>query len=63
MRDAVSKPYLEQGLRVAEGLLPEGVIQSGRRAAQDLRTGAEIKKKVDDARGAGSGSEKRDATR
>ena len=63
MRDAVSKPYLEEGLRVAEGLLPEGVIQSGRRAAQDLRTGAEIKKKVDDAREAGGRSEKRDATR
>ena len=63
MRDAISKPYLERGLRVAEGLLPEGVIQSGRRAAEDLRTGAEIKKKVDDARGSGSRSEKRDATR
>lgn len=63
MRDAVSKPYLERGLRVAEGLLPEGVIQSGRRAAQDLRTGAEIKKTVEDARGSGSRSEKRDATR
>ena len=63
MRDAVSKPYLEEGLRVAEGLLPEGVIQSGRRAAQDLRTGAEIKKNVDDAREAGGRSEKRDATR
>ena len=63
MRDAISKPYLERGLRVAEGLLPEGVIQSGRRAAEDLRTGAEIKKKVDDARGSGSRSEKHDATR
>ena len=63
MRDAISKPYLERGLRVAEGLLPEGVIQSGRRAAEDLRTGAEIKKKVDDARGSGSRSEKRDAAR
>ena len=63
MRDAISKPYLERGLRVAEGLLPEGVVQSGRRAAEDLRTGAEIKKKVDDARGSGSRSEKRDATR
>ena len=63
MRDAISKPYLERGLRVAEGLLPEGVIQSGRRAAEDLRTGAEIKKKIDDARGSGSRSEKRDAAR
>ena len=63
MRDAVSKPYLERGLRIAEGLLPEGVIQSGRRAAQDLRTGAEIKSKIDDARRPDSGGEKRDAAR
>lgn len=63
MRDAVSKPYLEWGLEVAEGLLPEGVIQSGRKAAQDLRTGAEIKKKIDNARGSGSSGAKRDADR
>ena len=63
MRDSVSKPYLERGLRVAEGLLPEGVIQSGRKAAQDLRTGAEIGNKFDDARESGSRSEKRDASR
>lgn len=63
MRDAVSKPYLERGLRVAEGLLPEGVIQSGRRAAEDLRTGAEIKKKIDGARSSGSNGTKRDADR
>ncbi len=63
MRDAVSKPYLERGLRVAEGLLPEGVIQSGRKAAQGLQTGAEIKSKIDDARGSGSRGAKRDAAR
>ena len=61
MRDAMSKRYLEQGLRVAEGLLPEGVIQSSRRTAQDLRTGAEIKKSIDKARGTGSSGEKPDA--
>ena len=63
MRDAVSKPYLEQGLRIAEGFLPEGAIQSGREAARNLRTGAEIKKKIDDARGSGSSGTKRDAIR
>lgn len=61
MRDAASKPLLERGLRIAEGLLPEGVIQTGRDAAADLRTGAEIKKKIDDARRPGSGVAKRDA--
>lgn len=61
MRDAVSKPYLERGLRAAEGLLPEGVVQSGRKAAQDLRTGAEIKTGIDDARGSGSRGAKHDA--
>ncbi|MCY4395288.1 MAG: CvpA family protein [Rhodospirillaceae bacterium] len=58
MRDAVSKPYLEQGLGIAEGLLPEGVIQTGRKAAQDLRTGAEIKKKIDDAGKSGNNRSK-----
>ncbi len=61
MRDAMSKPFLEQGLRAAEGLLPEGVIQGGRSAAQDLRTGAEIKKKIDNVRRSGSSGAKRDA--
>ena len=61
MRDAMSKRYLEQGLRVAEGLLPEGVIQSSRKAARDLRTGAEIKKNIDNARGTGSSGAKRNA--
>ncbi len=60
MRDAVSKPYLEQGLDIAERLLPEGVIQSGRKAAQGLRTGAEIKKKIDDAGKSGDERSKKD---
>jgi len=63
MRDAVSRPYLEQGLAIAEGLLPEGVIQSGRKAAQDLRTGAEIKKKIDDAGRSADNRSKIDAAR
>ena len=63
MRDAVSRPYLEQGLAIAEGLLPEGVIQSGRKAAQDLRTGAEIKKKIDDAGSSADNRSKNDAAR
>ena len=61
MRDAISKRYLEQGLQVADDLLPEGAIQSSRRAAQNLRTGAEIKKEIDNARRSGSGGAKRDA--
>lgn len=61
MRDAISKPYLERGLSIAERLLPEGVIQSGRKAARDLKTGAEIGKKVDELRGPASGGGKRDA--
>lgn len=60
MRDAISRPYLEQGLGIAERLLPEGVIQTGRKAAQDLRTGAEIKKKIDDAGRSGDNRSKKD---
>jgi len=50
IRDALSKPYLQTGREITERLLPEGVIQRSRKAVQDLRKGADIKKKVDDAR-------------
>ena len=63
MRDAVSKPYLEQGLAIAEKLLPEGVIQRSRQAAQDLRGGAEIKQRLDETNRPDSSGTKSDDPR
>ena len=63
MHDAVSGPYLEQGLTIARKVLPEGVIQRSRQAAQDLRGGAEIKKRLDKTNRPDSGGTKSDDPR
>lgn len=63
MHDAVSRPYLEQGLAIARKVLPEGVIQRSRQAAEDLRGGAEIKKRLDETNRPDSGGTKSDDPR
>ena len=63
MHDAVSRPFLEQGLTIARTLLPEGVIQRSRQAAQDLRGSAEIEKRLDETNRPDSGGTKSDDPR
>ena len=62
LRDAVSKPYLEAGKAALERVLPEGMLKRGQRAAQDLRKGADIKKKIDGMKDQGGDKKKQDGT-
>lgn len=48
IRDSISKPYLQSGKEIVERLVPDGMLQRSQKAVQDLRDGADAKKKVDD---------------